>query len=614
MLVQDDSFVALVRLASDWYWERDADYRLTSLRHQGTQVPEPLLASSECPPWELPYLLPLSVTWAHHRARVERREPFRDFQYAVLPPDGGPPRYFSATGEPRYAADGRYLGYIGVSREVTQQWQAQREQEEAQAMTRVAAALGRFAAWSLDLATERIQWSPEVMTIPHLAAWRDFNLQDVLVRHVREGRGDAIRAYERCRTEGVPFDVELRSVPEHGDRWVRIIGVPVRDLRGHIVRMQGAVQDITDDKQAAQAQSAHTEQLRRTLDGLTDAFGTVDAQWRVTFINRSAQQVMRVTAGEVLGRSFWEAFPGVVGNEFEAHYRHVMERREPVNFEAFYAPLGLWARVSSFPCQDGIAISFSDITQARVAQERLAALNAKLEQRVKERTRQLETALEELECFAYAVAHDLRSPLAAIRGFSAALGELGGDLGAPRATHLLQRIQAAGRHMDEMTGSLLSLAQLSSTTLNPELVDLTEISHACVAALRASEPRPELRCSVHDALWADGDRGLLMVLMQNLVSNAWKYSRGVAAPRIEVGMELGPGKELHYFVRDNGCGFEPSQAERIFEPFHRLHGKEVEGSGIGLATVKRIVTRHGGRVWASGAPGKGATIYFTLGG
>jgi signal transduction histidine kinase len=614
VLVQDDSFATLVRLASDWCWERDADYRLTSVRAEGAQIPESVLAWRGCAPWDVPHLLALSSSWAEHRAVVARREAFRDFQYAVLPPDGGAPRYFASSGEPRVAPDGTYLGYVGLTREVTQQWQAQHRQEDAASMTRVAAALGRFAAWSLDLATGAVQWSPEVMAIPYLASWKDYTLRDVLARHLPECQQAVVQAYERCRLKGTPFDLELRSTPAHGDRWVRIIGMPVRDLRGHIVRLQGAVQDITGEKRAAEAQSASNERLRRTLDGLADAFGTIDSQWRVTYMNRMAQQVMRVTWEQAQGRLFWEVFPGVVGNEFEARYRQVMRDRQPAQFEAYYEPLGLWARVSSFPCEDGIAISFSDITQARVAQERLAALNARLEQRVNERTRQLETALEELECFAYAVAHDLRSPLAAIRGFSSALQGLGGDLGAPRAAHLLQRIQVAGQQMDEMTESLLSLAKLSSTTLAPELVDLTEISRNCLAGLRATEPRPQMRWLVHDALWADGDRGLLMVLMQNLISNAWKYSRATPSPRIEVGMELGPGKELRYFVRDNGCGFDPSQAAQIFEPFHRLHGKDVEGSGIGLATVKRIVARHGGRAWAIGAPGQGATFFFTLGG
>jgi len=613
VLVQDDSFATLVRLASDWYWERDADYRLTSVRSEGAQVPEAVLAWRGSAPWEVPQLLALSSSWAEHRAVVSERASFRDFQYAVLPPDGGAPRYFASTGEPRFDPDGTYLGYVGLTREVTQQWQAQHRQEDAASMTRVAAALGRFAAWSLDLATGTVQWSPEVMTIPHLAVWKDYTLRDVLVRHLPECQQAAVQAYEQCRLEGTPFDLELRSTPAHGDRWVRIIGTPVRDLRGNIVRLQGAVQDVTGEKRAAEAQGASNERLRRTLDGLADAFGTVDAQWRVTYMNRMAQQVMHVSSEEAQGRLFWDVFPGVVGNEFEARYRRVMQDRQPTQFEAYYEPLGLWARVSSFPCEDGIAISFSDITPARVAQERLATLNAKLEQRVKERTRQLETALDELECFAYAVAHDLRSPLAAIRGFSTALQEQGGDLSTPRATHLLQRIQAAGKQMDEMTESLLSLAKLSSTTLSLELVDLSAIGRGCVAALQETEPRPGLRCLVHDALWADGDRGLLMVLMQNLISNAWKYSRGTPSPRIEVGMELGPDKELRYFVRDNGCGFDPSQAAQIFEPFHRLHGKEVEGNGIGLATVKRIVARHGGRAWATGAPGQGATFFFTLG-
>jgi signal transduction histidine kinase len=143
-------------------------------------------------------------------------------------------------------------------------------------------------------------------------------------------------------------------------------------------------------------------------------------------------------------------------------------------------------------------------------------------------------------------------------------------------------------------------------------VDLGQIAHECIAILRDAEPRRNVQCSVAPAMWAQCDAGLMRVALHNLLSNAWKFSGRKVEPHIEVGTEPGPGGQVWYFVRDNGIGFDPSEAHRLFEPFQRLHGDSFSGEGIGLATVKRIIDRHRGSLWVVSQPGKGSTFYFTL--
>jgi signal transduction histidine kinase len=143
-------------------------------------------------------------------------------------------------------------------------------------------------------------------------------------------------------------------------------------------------------------------------------------------------------------------------------------------------------------------------------------------------------------------------------------------------------------------------------------VDLTQLANECIATLRGAEPEREVRCSVAPGLRASCDAGLIKVALQNLLCNAWKFSQREGQPHVEVGSEPGPGDEVRYFVRDNGIGFDASESPDLFQPFRRLHGDDFPGKGIGLATVKRVIDRHGGFVWATSQPGQGATFYFTL--
>ncbi|HWP34685.1 MAG TPA: ATP-binding protein, partial [Thermodesulfobacteriota bacterium] len=246
------------------------------------------------------------------------------------------------------------------------------------------------------------------------------------------------------------------------------------------------------------------------------------------------------------------------------------------------------------------------------SEDRYRALSAELERRVAARTAQLELANRELEAFSYSVSHDLRAPLRSIDGFSQALLEDYEErLDADGREHL-RRVRAASQRMAQLIDDLLGLARVARSELRREAVDLSALARDIVAELRGREPERPVVVEIADGLVTRGDPRLLRLALENLLGNAWKFTRGRTPARIAVGVEQGEG-EPAYFVRDNGAGFDMAYAGKLFGPFQRLHAAaEFEGNGIGLATVQRIVHRHGGRVWATGAVGQGATFYFTL--
>jgi signal transduction histidine kinase len=248
----------------------------------------------------------------------------------------------------------------------------------------------------------------------------------------------------------------------------------------------------------------------------------------------------------------------------------------------------------------------------RRSESELARARDTLEERVRERTRELEISNRELESFSYAVAHDLRTPLRAISGYAKVLED---DLG-PRLTgterEALSRISESIRRMGELMDATLKLTRVARVTLQPGPVDLTALFQQAAADLQGADRARRMSVEVEAGLGVLGDRGLLQVLVSSLMENAWKYTSGRDPGRIQVRRRLIEGQEV-FEVADNGIGFDMAYAGKLFEPFRRLQpDAEARGQGIGLAMARRIVQRHGGRIWANAAPDRGATFHFTL--
>jgi signal transduction histidine kinase len=237
---------------------------------------------------------------------------------------------------------------------------------------------------------------------------------------------------------------------------------------------------------------------------------------------------------------------------------------------------------------------------------------AQLETQHAERTRQLELAVKELDSFSHSVSHDLRAPLRVVDGFANIVLEDYGDRLDELGREHLKRIVAAGQRMNAMIDTLLSLSRMTSREIDSERVDLSRLARELADELRAQDPARITEFVLTDGLVVEGDRTLLRLVLQNLMGNAWKFSAKVAQPRVEFGAREENGRPI-YLVRDNGAGFDMRFAEKMFGLFQRFHSSnEFPGTGVGLATVQRIVRKHGGRIWADSQPGQGATFFFTL--
>ncbi|MFI5394164.1 MAG: PAS domain S-box protein [Candidatus Binatia bacterium] len=373
----------------------------------------------------------------------------------------------------------------------------------------------------------------------------------------------------------------------------------------------GFARDITERKRAEL-------EYRTILQTASDGFWILDVQGNILDVNEAYCQLSGYGRAELLTRNvrYIEAVEGP--SEITRKIRQVMETGHG-NFEVHHR------------CKDGrvleieISTNFRevsggrffvflrDITERKRVQEAIRTLNADLEQRVEERTAQLEAANKELEAFSYSVSHDLRAPLRAVDGFSALLLDRYRARLDAQGRHYLERVREGAARMDQLINDLLVLSRITRSDMHRQAVDLSALARTIAAELRKTQPERQVEFVIADGVVVQGDAGLLRAALENLLGNAWKYTGKHATAHIEFGTCKRDGQPV-YLVRDDGAGFDMAYVDRLFGAFQRLHATdEFEGTGIGLATVQRIIHRHAGRVWAEGAVDQGATFYFTLG-
>jgi PAS domain S-box-containing protein len=531
--------------------------------------------------------------------------------------------WVSVSKVPLRNAHGEIIGMVGISRDITQQKQIE-----------------------LTLRDEWKLLRTIIDNLPDQVSLKDAQRRHVLINRVAEQAFQAVYGLSAADIIGktfteltgeiqptedllyageVPYlreEVHLRP-NQPTETWLQVVAVPLRDDQGRVTGVVGINHDITELRKADAALERERNLLRTLIDAIPEAIYVKDVQCRLLTCNlRQAHLAGAASPDALVGLTDSDIFPER-GNIYQKDDEWVLQTGLPVvnKEELIGEKIGQqrWHRTTKVPLRDkagtiiglvGIGI---DITEQKHIENELLLLNEALEVRVHERTRLLEDANRELESFAYSVSHDLRAPLRSIDGFSQLLLDDYGSALNEEAKDYLQRIRVASQRMDRLIDGLLRLSRVMRSQPDIQSVNLSAIAAEIAADLSLAEPSRQVRWEIALDLVARGDAALLRVAMQNLLQNAWKFTRQRTPAVISLSSEVRNG-QLWYAVKDNGAGFDMQYVGKLFGPFQRLHGvTEYEGTGIGLATVHRIVRRHGGDIRAEGAVEQGATFAFTLG-
>jgi PAS domain S-box-containing protein len=627
---------SLAEISVDWYWEQDADYRFTVAKAGSEPVRQTKgdldRAIGKCR-WDRPGVVPLSMPWDAHRAVLDAHQAFRNFEYTEHD-EQGRPVYFSVSGLPLFDAKGQFQGYRGITRDITSRKLLEGEvREGARFLHNIVESLPiAVHLVSVQDGFRIVKWNRKAELLFGLSQ------EEAMGRTVDELWPDETAGSLHAASLGLVatgvmqgFPDQPHQTPHQGCIQIHTHHIPLSNAGGVITHILCTTEDITA-RLAEQARLSHSEaRYRAVVSALAEAVVQRDSGGRIVDCNQSAERMLGKTLEEMRGCVFavpeWQLLREDGSMMPIEEHPDVIARRTGLpqsnGAVCYRKPDGtdLWTLINVQPLFEdgtgtpsGYVTSANDITKSKRAELEIVRLNIDLENRVLRRTAQLETANRELEAFSYSVAHDLRSPLGTIDGFCALLQKsLSADAGG-RAEHYMERIRIGVRRMGELTNGLLSLAKLSRTSLNWETVDISAEATRVIRENAERDARRVVHVSIEPALLARGDRALLGQVLENLLANAWKFTSKKPRAEISVGKLVQPDQEAVYFVRDNGAGFDMAYSKKLFGTFQRLHSpEEFGGSGIGLATVYRIVTRHGGRIWAESALGQGSTFFFTLG-
>ena len=534
---------------------------------------------------------------------------------------GGAYRWVRTSSRP-LLRDGIVTGVQVVLEDVTEHKQVEEQRELLELLT-TQAPVGIVVTDAAGQVTAANPMALEILGSPSEEATTRLNVLSVPA--LRAAGVDALFRGALERQERGTLEARYRS--HWGREAITLLHVaPLFDASRRVRGSVAVLEDVSLRHEAEQALRDREQRLRSLIDGLGPSVlvGLATPDGRLVEASRSALDLTGLRIEDIRGLAVADLPPFRHAEAGQRQLREAVERAVAGLATRFDVGLHLGPndrRILDFHVQplrgtDGEVLYIIgtgvDVTERVDAQADLARLNDELERRVVERTTELAAVNRELEAFTSSVSHDLRAPLRAVLGFSRGLLDEAAAGLADRARQDVERINAAATRMQQLIDALLELARIGHGQLRRAPVDLGQLARAQAAELQRAEPQRRVAFAVADDLVADGDPRLLQIVIANLVGNAWKYTAPRATAHIAVGAEMIDG-ERTYVVRDDGVGFAAHEAATLFVPFRRLHGAEFAGSGVGLATVARIIQRHGGRIWATAEPDRGAAFYFTLG-
>jgi PAS domain S-box-containing protein len=541
---------------------------------------------------------------ARYREFAAAADDHFEFSHRIVRPAGGV-IHVRGVGERVQSPNGRLI-ITGIVQDITGQMQAEARNRESDLLLRVAGRVARLGAWRAILDPAEVVWSAETAAIHEEPDGVSPTVDEAFSYYAPEYRERIRGAFYACATEAQPFDELLQIVTAKGNRvWVRSIGEPEYGSDARVCAVRGALQDVTELIEAQQQAQRLSDRLRETLESISDAFFTLDRDWRFVFLNNHAEELLERPRHALMGRSVWEEFPEAVGSTFQRQYEKAVNDRSTVRFTEWYPPLQRWFEVNAYPIADGLAVYFRDVSERRELEDRL---------------RQSQK-LEVIGQLTGGVAHDFNNLLTVILGSAEMLSAQLTDQARLRA--FTDMIITAAENGAALTNSLLAFARRQA--LEPQPIDLNKLTdrmHALLHHTLGEDIAIQVRAA--EGLWiTELDPGQMENALLNLAINSRDAmpaggrltistaNASLDAEQAAAQHNVTPGQYVTIAVSDTGVGMAPDVVERAFDPFFTTKSGS-GGSGLGLSMVYGFVKQSGGHARILSKPGEGTTVqlYF----